>query len=245
MKIKITQKDINNAIALQDQVNTDILQYLTKLQEREASIICVDDDIASGNWGCYHYSPRPLFHWSPDYKPYIKKELKYKIESYEKDGTMVDVDGLKLLVPYMFNESDFENECTKLFANAKKDMERCFRVKKEEIKKWEKEQKIDKHIVTPHKFKDYTYYWRECKKCQCGYVYVGTGKFEDDPWSYADAPREREITRRETCPICHGTQGLLIYSNNDNCNGNEKQKPCSKWAFIRHENDFMKLLADI
>jgi hypothetical protein len=242
MKIKITQNDIKNAIALQDQVNAKIIEYLTKLQEREASIICVDDEIASGNWGCYHYRPRPFFHWSPDYKPYVKQKLIYTIESYETNGIMINFYGLKLLIPYTYDKAYFENECNKLFANTKKDMERCFRVKKVEVKQYEEHQKIDKHIRTKHKFNEYTYYWSECKNCSCGYVYVGTGEYEEDPWSYADAPSQREITRKESCPICKCTKGLLIYSNG---NGVEKQKACSNWAFIRHENDFMKLLADI
>lgn len=231
---------ILNAKETLEALDKHIKDYLKKLQDVEASIINVDKDIASGNDDCYHYRPRSIFHQKQSYKPYIRIPIKYETVSYESDRVIVLFGQIHISVPYNFCQADFDDFCNSLFDTSKKDMARCFEVKKEAIRKAEEHDKEEKRIRGEHKFQQYTYRWVNCPECNnMGTIMVGTGKYEDDPYSYSDSPGTREITKRIACPRCDGSRGLIILKED----GYAKEIPCGRWRFIEHESDLLKLLS--
>ena len=241
--MKIDKKTILEAKETLDATNELITSYLTKLQNEEAKIICIDPDIESGAYNCFHIRPIPIFHELQTYDPYIKLPIKYEITDYTDYGIIIIFNGRKFIVPYTFSQTDFDKFWNELFAKSKADIERCKKAKKEAKKEAKQRKNEEERIATKHTWGDYSYYWKQCPNCNgSGTVTVGTGEWEDDPYSYSDSPREREITREEKCPKCNGTQGLVVVSEQTGDFTQTKESPCSRSSFVTYEHDLMKLL---
>jgi len=231
---------VEQAQALLEQLDIHIKMYLVKLQDVEAGIVNADLDIASGNYGCHHYRPRSFFNAFHPYSPYTKIPIEYTIEGCTDVGIKVDFYGTQVLIPYEFSPESFKVHCDELFAQAREDMARCVEVKSDWVEKEKKNKAVDKRIRSEHVHDGYVYRWEECTRCQMGYVYIGTGEWEDDPFDQSEDGGQREITRREYCPVCNGSEGVLVYSKDHH---GERTIACGKERFISNEGDLMALMA--
>lgn len=217
--------------------------YLKTLQQAEAAIILEDKEIASGGVDCFHCRPWKVYFHNrrQDYAPYTPTNLKYSIKDHTDKGVLIKIGYIDLLVPYNFCQITFDNQCRELFGHSKGQMTICRKQKAKYLKEEKEWDDNDKRYHKPHKYGEYTYHWEECKKCFVGRVEVGTGKYEEDPFSYSDSPRDREIMQSVPCPKCDGTQGVVIVTDK---NGKEKIVPCSRYGFEAQENDLLSILAD-
>ena len=239
--MEINRRSVLKAQALIASLEKHIVKYLGDLQMVEAALIKADKYIASGGYGCHHFKPSPLFHVSHLYAPYSKIPIRYRIVSCDENAVTVIFNGMTLPVPYKNDQKAFSAFCDTLFSRTKKAMKLCRAVKARHIKAAREAKKDDADIKRTRVSGGISYRWKECHACSgSGHVQVGTGKFEDDPFTFSDSPATREITAAETCPACNGTKGLVVVVPN---NGVEKQFPCCKEIFQRNKDRILFLLA--
>ena len=246
--MKLSKAIIQQQEEIKKEMTNVIESFLKILEDKELEIIKPHLDILCGNFSCYHQQFDTHFYYVKEYQEKAfrvrKSDSDYKIVSIDDDGITVEAAREIIKIPYEYDKKFIDDFIKKFFKQLLTNIQEGLKRKNRNIEENENYKKEEKDIRKTRTSGRYEYSWKDCPNCysdlinqSSGEITVGTGKWEDDP--YYDG--QREVTIRINCPRCHRTGGLLIFSEDG---WGTKERPCSKYAFERNKNDFMKLLAD-